>query len=290
MKRLPRSSPSRRYARVWTSADGNAAQAAEQIVSEGLRDLERAVVRKPPTGTTPQEIAVLFQQHRPRLAELLGALVAKALAPREPRCSICRKPRGSNAECGRCQAFERMRREPTSKAALDAAMVVHRQREAASNAIDEQRLEKLRGRTVRVCLVGCGKLKASEARPAKDLYLGQLFRAARAYAEQSCDDWVVLSALHGVVPPDQVLEPYDLTMGNLRIAERETWAHIARGQLRHRYRGLDVQFIGLAAEDYLEPLEVGRSIVRPLEGMGIGTRIKYLRDAVGCQPCRGGAP
>jgi len=36
-----------------------------------------------------------------------------------------------------------------------------------------------------ICLVGCGKSKLDRAAPAKDLYTGSLFRAARAFAEQT---------------------------------------------------------------------------------------------------------
>jgi hypothetical protein len=64
----------------------------------------------------------------------------------------------------------------------------------------------------RIGLVGCVKTKRSFASPGKDLYASPLFRGRRRYVEASCDRWFVLSALHGLVAPDEVLEPYDVTL------------------------------------------------------------------------------
>ncbi len=43
--------------------------------------------------------------------------------------------------------------------------------------------------------------------PAKDLYVSALFDKERAYAERTGIPWFILSAQHGLVAPDEVLEP-----------------------------------------------------------------------------------
>ena len=102
-------------------------------------------------------------------------------------------------------------------------------------------MKRGQGRTLRVALVGCGKSKLSMAAPARDLYAGPLFRAARAYAEQTCDEWLVLSALYGVLTPDEVIEPFDLTLAQLRDSEYATWA-------LQVVSALQAQFVGLAGQ------------------------------------------
>jgi len=69
-------------------------------------------------------------------------------------------------------------------------------------------------------LVGCGARKLAHAAPAKDLYTGPLFRAARAYAEAHADAWYVLSAKYGLVHPDRVIEPYNVYLPKLNAVER----------------------------------------------------------------------
>lgn len=194
---------------------------------------------------------------------------------RSPRCSLCRARRGTNAGCDRCLAFQRMRAECGSAKTLQAELAEDRRRREAAEA---QRLERGRGRTLRVGLVGCGKSKLSTAAPARDLYTGPLFRAARAYAEQTCDEWLVLSALYGVLTPDEVIEPYDLTLAQLRESEYATWALQVVSALRAHYDGLAVQFVGLAGQAYLEPVDGVFPLESPLVGLGLGARIKFLRD------------
>lgn len=147
----------------------------------------------------------------------------------------------------------------------------------------DKSLEHLRDRLIRVALVGCGKAKAEFAQPARDLYIGSLFVAARGYAE-TCDDWVILSAKHGVRYPNEVTEPYELSMRNLSVNGRDAWAWRAACDLRERYRDLTVQYIALAGVDYIEPLipcmrRAGLSLPKlPLLGLGIGQRLKWFKE------------
>lgn len=61
-------------------------------------------------------------------------------------------------------------------------------------------------------IVGCGKQKADGRQPAKAKYTSGYFQTGkRAYAEQFCDAWWVLSGKYGVVPPDKQLPDYDQT-------------------------------------------------------------------------------
>ena len=76
----------------------------------------------------------------------------------------------------------------------------------------------------RVGLVGCVKRKLETPAKAKDLYISALFRGRRGFVEASCDSWWILSAKHGLVDPEEVLAPYDLTLKSMGRAERREWA------------------------------------------------------------------
>ncbi len=82
----------------------------------------------------------------------------------------------------------------------------------------------MKTKTAKIGLVGCGARKLARPAPARELYTGTLFRLSSAYAERVCDEWYVLSALHGLVRPDVVLEPYDLTLTDVSIVGRRAWA------------------------------------------------------------------
>ena len=84
---------------------------------------------------------------------------------------------------------------------------------------------------MRVGLVGCVKRKLEAPAPAADLYISPLFKGRRCFVEQSCDRWFVLSALHGLVTPEERIAPYDQTLKDASRAERADWSRRVLAQL-----------------------------------------------------------
>ncbi len=62
-------------------------------------------------------------------------------------------------------------------------------------------------------LIPCGGKKAETPAPARDLYIGSQFKAGWKAAHALSDRVLILSALHGLVDPDDMVAPYDLKMG-----------------------------------------------------------------------------
>ena len=85
---------------------------------------------------------------------------------------------------------------------------------------------------VTIGLVSCGKKKADRACAARDLYRGELFRRASAYAERTYEHWFILSAQHYLVHPDEVLDPYEKSIASMSVAARRHWALIVESNLR----------------------------------------------------------
>lgn len=76
----------------------------------------------------------------------------------------------------------------------------------------------------RVVLIACSASKLDHAAPAGELYTGELFRLSKRWYEQRAQHFAglgILSAKHGLVLPETVLEPYDCHLGALpRVAWR----------------------------------------------------------------------
>lgn len=144
----------------------------------------------------------------------------------------------------------------------------------------------------RLILVGCGKTKLAHRARAKTLYTGNLFQAARAYAEQSGAPWRVLSARYGAVSPNEMIEPYDHRLKAHGIEPRQ-WANsVAHTIMLHH--GLDLVVEILAGVDYAAPLvsvlaDRFPSIVcsTPLAGLQVGQRLAWFKRE---RECRGLTP
>jgi len=63
---------------------------------------------------------------------------------------------------------------------------------------------------MRVTLIQCTNSKRDEMSMAKNLYdESAYFRKMRAWAEERGNPWYILSAKHGLVAPNEIIEPYD---------------------------------------------------------------------------------
>jgi hypothetical protein len=139
-----------------------------------------------------------------------------------------------------------------------------------------------------LCLVGCCKTKLRRAAPAKELYCSALFRLCREWAERHADAWAILSARYGVVRPDEVIEPYDATVADRRPfggpplspGDYSTWlySHVQVWRCRYATRRETPRLVVLAGKEYWQCLvEHGLEVVTPLDGLGIGERICWLK-------------
>ncbi len=131
-----------------------------------------------------------------------------------------------------------------------------------------------------IVLIGCGKEKLPHRAKAKDLYTGTLFKKSRAYAEKFGDDWGILSAKHGVLYPDEMVEPYDLALQDLDREKLEDWIRETNGDLRRRWPG--EFFVCLAGELYGRAFQrpVNLQAEFPLAGLGLGERLQALNVAL----------
>lgn len=153
-----------------------------------------------------------------------------------------------------------------------------------------------------VVLIGCGATKLDHAAPAKDLYVGNLFRARRAYAEATGAPWAILSARHGLVLPDTVIEPYDVTLNGRKPEDVRRWRLSVCYPLRKWIVGLglaqftppadwnvpgtyttfdchaDVRIELHAGKAYVEPLledMPGAPWDLPMQGLGVGQQLGW---------------
>ena len=134
------------------------------------------------------------------------------------------------------------------------------------------------GRTV--VLVACVGQKRDVPSPARDLYVSQWFRKARAYAERVGDAWYILSAEHGLLDPAQVTAPYERTLNTMAAEDRRAWAYRVLTQASGVLRRSD-DVVVLAGWRYRVGIVGGllqrvESVACPLSGLGIGQQLAWF--------------
>jgi hypothetical protein len=125
-------------------------------------------------------------------------------------------------------------------------------------------------------LIACSMSKLDRAAPAAELYTGQAFKLAMRAAKAADADVLILSALYGVLEPDDVIDPYECYLGGLPAMDRAIWAITTAAQLApHRERFAVI----LAGKHYAAACDDFTNKREPLKGLGIGQQLRVLKNA-----------
>ena len=133
-------------------------------------------------------------------------------------------------------------------------------------------------------LISCSKSKGGHRDLARNMYVSSLYRKSVMAAEGWGLSFSILSAKHGLLDPDEVIEPYDLTLKGASKEFKAEWAHRVDAQIR---RSIDPKkhLIVLAGDDYYAPLiEAGMkdplSFFAPMKGLSLGNRLAFLNQSI----------
>ena len=134
-----------------------------------------------------------------------------------------------------------------------------------------------------VFLVSCVAGKRSKAAAAADLYTSAWFVKARAFVEATGDPWFILSAEHGLLGPEKVIEPYERTLNTMSAADRRSWAQKVREQMEENLPDVG-EVVVLAGNRYRENLmpylrRRFPKVTVPMEGLTIGRQLNWLDNA-----------
>ena len=135
---------------------------------------------------------------------------------------------------------------------------------------------------MRLGLVSCTKSKQSYQCQAGTMYLpSALFRKAYDYSRRHYDSVGILSAKYGLLLPEEVIDPYELTLNRMGVTQRKRWADKVLNQIEEKI-GLgnirEVYFhTGNKYREFLiPPLEsMGISCIVPLEGLPLGLQLRW---------------
>lgn len=121
-----------------------------------------------------------------------------------------------------------------------------------------------------IALIACGKSKRDTTSHAVDLYTGALFKKSLAYAkDMGFDKIFILSAKHGLLELDDVVEPYEYTLIGKPKRRRLQWAERVKSQLPAG------NYTYLAGKLYREFLPDGEC---PVVGLPIGKQLQWYKE------------
>lgn len=132
----------------------------------------------------------------------------------------------------------------------------------------------------RICLVSCSKSKRDSPAQARDLYTSPIFKKSIAAASCLADRVFIVSAKHGLLAPTKIVAPYDQTFVRMDRDAIDAWIEGVREQLT-LIEPFD-EVIVLAGQTYVNAIRAALPsavrVVTPLEGLGLGFRLRKLGE------------
>lgn len=134
----------------------------------------------------------------------------------------------------------------------------------------------------RIALISCTSKKEYHSCPAVELYSkSPTFRLAYNFANIVADEIYILSAKHGLVSKDTIIEPYNDTLIGKPKEHKKAWSNKVLSQLKSIVSIEQDKFIILAGKDYHEYLTQDiKHYWLPLEGKRQGERQPELKRLI----------
>lgn len=132
-----------------------------------------------------------------------------------------------------------------------------------------------------IAVIGCGAEKLPHAAPARDLYTGPIFRARLALAEaHGAHAIFVASALHGLIPITDIIEPYERSLASSSKPYRDAWtAQIVRS-LRLVLHASPGPILALVSGPYAEWTRSFTDVHTVGDGLPVGKLRRALSEAL----------
>ena len=134
--------------------------------------------------------------------------------------------------------------------------------------------------TKKIVLISCVSKKLSHRASAENIYTSSLFKLNLKYAKKLAPDAIyILSAKHGLLSLNQEVDPYELTLSNMKASEVKEWAEKVIEQIKNISTIDNTEYIFLAGEKYRKYLLPHLNKTRiPLQGLRIGEQLQRLKE------------
>jgi hypothetical protein len=114
------------------------------------------------------------------------------------------------------------------------------------------------------------------------MYTSDLFKKSLTYAKQLNPRKIyILSAKYGVLELDDLIDPYEKTLNEMKEPEKKKWAFMCLEQLKDKGTDFDEETTFLCGINYRKHLiNEFRNPNVPLMGLGIGQQLSFYKKHI----------
>ena len=103
---------------------------------------------------------------------------------------------------------------------------------------------------MRIHLITCVKEKQNHSCPAVEMYQGTLFQRLVTIAQKEADRFFILSGKYGLLLPEEIIDPYDVHLGQTSDVYQKKWSAKVIEKLQLHTDLLNDHFVLYCSEAY----------------------------------------
>lgn len=134
-----------------------------------------------------------------------------------------------------------------------------------------------------IVFIGCVKRKRSVKCQAKDMYTSTLFKYSLAYAKMLTrkEKIYILSAKYGVIRLNEEIEPYELSLADFSLKDKQNWAWKCVRKLEKIGINFNEDATFLCGENYRKHLVWKfKNAKIPMKNLSFGNQLKFLKEKI----------
>ncbi|HET7580020.1 MAG TPA: hypothetical protein VFK33_12135 [Bacillales bacterium] len=138
---------------------------------------------------------------------------------------------------------------------------------------------------IKIGLLATARKKRSYPAPVVEFYTSPLFRKSVQYAFQNYDRIYFYNAKDGLLQPEQIMEPYDVSIKTFTLEEKKEWAQGVVSAFRYFESPEQITVYlhgGYVYRKFLQPelTRYGFHFRVPLKGLGIGKQLSWYDEHI----------
>lgn len=128
-----------------------------------------------------------------------------------------------------------------------------------------------------VAVINCASKKLSYSAPAKDFYIGTVFKVQLEFCKKNFSNYCIISAKYGLLLPTDIVEPYNLYIGDLTDQQRKELFLDCAKSLRDKFSNCSKIYF-LTTDKYAELAQyVTGECIFLLDGLRGRQKLHYLK-------------
>lgn len=139
--------------------------------------------------------------------------------------------------------------------------------------------------TTKIGLLATARKKSTKPAPVIEFYNSPLFRKSVQYARQNYERLYFYNAKDGLLLPERVMEPYDVSIKSFPLDKKKQWAHSVIDELQGYESPRECMIFlhgGFVYRKFLQPEleDYGFEFTVPLQGLGIGKQLSWYDEHI----------